>query len=203
MPAPTTIYFSQLDPVWLDWVQLINVGNGPARVVCLARDENANAVWSQENTLNPFCGWNPTVESVKVSVSLQVTSNQPIVGERHCHLGSQVLDFPGASVEDKTVGRRLFFPELVAGAGEWFRFLNVGSADAHITITVRTVDGRVVRQRSNVVPSFRWWQIGDNEAGDYSGTVEVTSTQPIVGERHLHYAGGQTAVGQLGQALDG
>jgi hypothetical protein len=203
MPAPTTIYFAQLDPIWQDWVQLVNVGNAPARVVCLARDINANAVWSAENTLNPFCGWTPLVETVKVSTSLQVTSNQPIVGERHCHYGSQVLDFPGASVECKTIGRRLFFPELVAGAGEFFRFLNVGDVDAHVTLTIRTTDGRVMRQRSNVIPSYRWWDVSDNETGDWQGTVEVTSSQPILGERHLHYAGGQTAVGQLGQALDG
>jgi len=202
MPAPTTIYFAQLDPVWQDWVQIVNVGNAPAKVICLARDANGNAVWSKENTLNPFCGWTPPVEEVKVSVSLQVSANQPICGERHCHLGTQVLDFPGASVETKTVGRRLFFPELVAGAGEWFRFLNVGDADAHVTLTTRTTDGRIVRQRSNVIPPFRWWDVTDAELGDYQGTVEVTSTQPLVGERHLHYPGGQTAVGQLGQVLD-
>jgi hypothetical protein len=34
------------------------------------------------------------------------------------------------------------------------------------------------------------------------GTVEVVSTQPIVGERHLHYKGGKIAIGQLGQVLE-
>ncbi|MBM3213455.1 hypothetical protein FJZ36_00840 [Candidatus Poribacteria bacterium] len=202
MPTGTVLYFAQLDPVWQDWVQIVNVGNAPAKVVAVARDENGNAIWSKENTLSPFVGWNLAVEEVKVTTSLQVSANQPIVGERHCHLGTQVLDFAGACVEDKTVGRRLFFPELVAGAGEWFRFLNVGNADAHVSFCTRTVDGRIVRQLSHVIPPSRWWQVGDAEMGDIQGTVEVTSTQPIVGERHLHYQGGKTAVGQLGQVLD-
>jgi hypothetical protein len=196
------LYFAEVGPNWADWIQIVNVGNGPARVVCLARDGGGNAVWSQENTLNPFCGWTPNVEGIKVMTWMQVSANQPIVAERHMHSGSNVLDFPGACVENRTVGRRLFFAELSSGAGDWFRFVNVSAADAHVTITVRSSDGRVVRQRSHVIPSLRWWDVDDSVLGDIAGNVEVTSTQPIVGERHLHYAGGKTTVGQLGQVLD-
>jgi hypothetical protein len=115
-----------------------------------------------------------------------------------------MLDFPGASVFGKTVGRRLFFAELVAGAVDWFRFFNVGEADAHVSFVVRQVtNARVVVQRSQVIKPFGWWELGDkNMGGAVQGTVEVVSTQPLVGERHLHYKGGQIAVGQLGQVLE-
>ncbi|MBT5534169.1 hypothetical protein HOK31_13970 [Candidatus Poribacteria bacterium] len=204
MPA-TTLYFAQLDPTWHDWVQVVNVGNAPARVTCIGRNIEAKTIWTAEHTLPPYHTWTPAVDAPKQSVSLEVRSDgQPIVGERHCHSGSQVLDFPGASVFGKTVGRRLFFAELVAGAVDWFRFLNVGQADAHVSFVVRQVaTARVVIQRSQVVKPFGWWEVGDQVMGGaVQGTVEVVSTQPIVGERHLHYKGGQIAVGQLGQVLE-
>jgi hypothetical protein len=203
MPA-TTIYFAQLDPTWNDWVQIVNVGNGPAKVVCIARDAEAKVVWTAENTLSVFQAWVPAVDTPKVSTSFQVNSDQPIVGERHCHQGTQVLDFPGASLFGKTVGKRLFFPELASGAYDWFRFLNVGDADAHISFIVRDINSaRVIVQRSHVVGPLRWWDLADTDTGaSVQGTVEVVSTQPVVAERHLHYKGGQVAVGQLGQVLD-
>ncbi|MBM3214745.1 hypothetical protein FJZ36_07520 [Candidatus Poribacteria bacterium] len=104
----------------------------------------------------------------------------------------------------RTVGKRLFFPELVSGAYDYFRFLNVGNADAHISFIVRNItDARVIMQRSRAVGPYRWWQLLDEETGaTVSGTIEIVSTQPIVGERHLHYKGGETAVGQLGRVLD-
>ena len=34
-----------------------------------------------------------------------------------------------------------------------------------------------------------------------TGTLEVLSTQAIVGERHMHYQGGKTTVGQFGQVI--
>jgi hypothetical protein len=203
MPA-TTLYFTQLDPGWHDWIQIVNVGNANARIVCIARDINGQTVWSAENTIAPYQAWTPAVDTPKVSTSFQVNSDQPIVAERHCHSGTQVLDFCGASVYNRTVGKRLFFPELVSGAYDWFRFLNVGDADAHISFIVRSItDARVIVQRSKVVPPNQWWELADEDTGaTVQGSVEVVSTQPIVGERHLHYKGGLTAVGQLGQVLD-
>ncbi len=204
MPA-TTLYFAQLDPNWHDWVQVVNVGNAPTKVTCVGRNAEAQVVWSAEHTVPSFNTWTPAVDAPKVSVSLEVRSDgQPIVGERHCHSGNQVLDFPGASVFGKTVGRRLFFAELVAGAVDFFRFLNVGAADAHVSFVVRQINtARVVIQRSHVIKPFAWWDLGDkNMGGAVQGTVEVVSTQPLVGERHLHYKGGQIAVGQLGQVLE-
>ena len=203
MPA-TKIYFAQLDPTWHDWIQIVNVGKGPTNVTCIGRDINGNIVWNVQNSLRPYQTWAPPVDEPKVSVSLEVRSDgQPILGERHCHSGTQVLDFPGACEEDGTLGRRLFFPELVAGATDWFRFLNVGDADAHISFVVRDVNNaRVTKQHSKAVKPHCWWDVGDELVGAaVQGTVEVVSTQPIVGERHLHYKGGQIAVGQLGQVL--
>ena len=148
MPA-TTLYFAQLDPTWHDWVQVVNVGNAPARVTCIGRNIEAKTIWTAEHTLPPYHTWTPAVDAPKQSVSLEVRSDgQPIV--------------------------------------------------------VRQVaTARVVIQRSQVVKPFGWWEVGDQVMGGaVQGTVEVVSTQPIVGERHLHYKGGQIAVGQLGQVLE-
>ena len=202
MAAAKTLYFPELGPVWADWIQIVNVGNAPTKVTCLARNGAGNPVWSKENTIAPFQGWTPPVEEVKEMCSLMVTADQPIVAERHMHRGTQVLDFPGASPETKTAGKRLFFPELVPGALDWFRILNIGEAEARVTVIVRNSDGKVVRQRSNVIPPNRWWDIDDRAMGDVRGTVEVTSTQVVVAERHLHYQGGKVVVGQLGQVMD-
>ncbi|GIX05803.1 MAG: hypothetical protein KatS3mg115_0206 [Candidatus Poribacteria bacterium] len=201
----TVIYFTQLDPTWHDWVQIVNVGNQPTEVTCIARNAQGKVIWSVKNRLRPFQAWTPAVDQPKESASLEVRSDgQPIVGERHCHSGTQVLDFPGACEERRTIGRRLFFPELVAGATDWFRFLNVSDVDAHVSFVVRRVsDARVVAQRTHVIKPWHWWDVGDQHMGAaVQGTVEVVSTQPILGERHLHYKGGQTAVGQLGQVID-
>ena len=202
---PTTIYFTQLDPTWRDWVQIVNVGNAPTKVTCVGRNINGQIRWTASQSLRPFQTWTPNVDSPKESLSLEVKSDgQPILGERHCQLGTQMLDFPGASIEGLTIGRRLIFPELVAGATDWFRFLNVGEADAHISFVVRRVnDARVVVQRSHVIKPWGWWDVGDKVMGGaVQGTVEVVSTQPILGERHLHYKGGKVAIGQLGQVLE-
>ena len=45
------------------------------------------------------------------------------------------------------------------------------------------------------------WDIAEGQMGNVTGTVEVQSSQPIVGERHLHYQGGKTCVGQYGQVI--
>ena len=201
MPA-RTLFFAELGPIWNDWIQVVNVGNAPARVTCLAKNGEARAIWSQEHTVAPFAGWMPTVQEITVSASLTITADQPIVAERHMHRGTEVLDFAGASAEAKTVGKRLFFPELVPGAQDWFRILNVGEADAHVAITIRNAQGAVARQRSRTIGTFRWWDVNENEMGNVKGTVELISTQPVVAERHLHYQGGKVAVGQLGQCLD-
>jgi hypothetical protein len=201
MPGKT-LYFAEVGPNWADWVQVVNVGNAPAHVVCLARDSEGKPVWSQEKTVQPFTGWTPNMESIKTMTWMQISANQPIVAERHMHSGTNVLDFAGACPENKTVGRRMVFPELVAGAHDWFRFLNVSDQEAHLTFVVRAPDGRVSRQLSRVIPGHRWWDVDDQTFGNIQGTIEVTSTQPIVGERHLHYQGGKVSVGQIGQVLD-
>ncbi len=201
MPA-RTLYFAELGPIWNDWIQVVNVGNAPTRVTCLAKNGEAQAIWSQEHRVAPFAGWLPSVQDITVSASLTITADQPIVAERHMHRNTEVLDFAGASPESKTVGRRLFFPELVPGALDWFRILNVSEADAHVSITVRNSQGGVARQRSRNIRPFRWWDVDEKEMGNVRGTVELVSTQPIVAERHLHYKGGKVTVGQLGQVLD-
>ena len=201
MPA-RTLYFAELGPMWNDWIQVINVGNAPTRVTCLAKDGAAKPVWSHEHRISPFTGWLPPVQEITVSASLTITADQPIVAERHMHRGTEVLDFPGACPESKTVGKRLFFPELLPDAWDWFRILNVGEADAHVSMTVRNGQGAVGRQRSRTLAPFRWWDVDEKEMGKVRGTVELVSTQPVVAERHLHYKGGKAAVGQLGQVLD-
>jgi hypothetical protein len=200
--AARTLYFAELGPVWNDWIQVVNVGNAPTRVTCVGKNGEAQAIWSQERTVAPFAGWLPSVQDITVSASLTITADQPIVAERHMHKNTEVLDFPGASPESKTVGRRLFFPELVPGALDWFRILNVSEADAHVSITVRNSQGAVAQQRSRTIAPFRWWDIDEKQMGNVRGTVEVVSTQPVVAERHLHYQGGKVTVGQLGQVLD-
>ncbi|GIX06163.1 MAG: hypothetical protein KatS3mg115_0566 [Candidatus Poribacteria bacterium] len=202
MPAPKTLYFAELGPIWADWIQVVNVGNAPARVTCLARNGEGKAVWSAENTVQPFQGWVPPVEEVKEMTWLEITSDQPIVAERHMHRGSEVIDLPGAAPENKTAGKRLFFAELSAGARDWFRILNINNVEAHVSMIIRNAEGRVLRQLSRVIPPLRWVDITDQHIGDVRGTVEIVSTQVVVAERHLHYQGGKTAVGQLGQVIE-
>jgi hypothetical protein len=206
MPAPKTIYFSQIaGGNWLDWVRVVNISNQTAKVTAIARNYSAQAVWSAAQNLNPYQAWSPPVEGQADrggDVSLEIRSDQPIVGERHCHLGSQVLDFPGASMEDRTVSNRLFFPELYSGGGDWIRIFNVGETDALINLIVRDLQGRISRQLAGRAQSLGWWDVSDQTLGQVDGTLEIMSTQPIVAERHLHYSGGQTAVGQLGIAID-
>lgn len=206
MPAPKTIYFSQIaGGNWRDWVRVVNVSNQRAKVTAVARNYSSQAVWSAEHNLGPHQAWSPPVQGQadrKGDVSLEIRSDQPIVGERHCHLGSQVLDFHGASMEDRTVANRLFFPELYSGGGDWIRVFNVGEADALINLIVRNLKGDVIRQLAGRARRFSWWDVSDRNLGQVNGTLEVMSTQPVVAERHLHYSGGKTAVGQLGIAID-
>ncbi len=208
MPAPTKIYFSQIaHGVWRDWVEVVNVGQGQARVTAIARDGNGSAVWSTERTIGPFQCWVVPAEGTadkKGDVSLEVASNQPILGERHCHLGTQVLDFPGAAYELHSAGTRLFFAEIASYIGDWLRFLNVGEADAMINVIAHDRNtGRVVTQFSGRARPLGFWTIGDAQLGRVTGTLQVMSTQPIIGERHSHYGGGKSAIGQLGQVVEG
>ncbi|MBC8468014.1 MAG: hypothetical protein H8D56_00970 [Planctomycetes bacterium] len=206
MPAPKTIYFSQVAAgKWRDWVRVVNISNQRAKVTVVARNYRGDTVWSVEHNLNPYQAWSPPVEGHADragDASLEIRSDQPIVGERHCHLGSQVLDFHGASPEDRTVANRLFFPELYSGGGDWIRIFNVGETDALINLIVRDLRGRVIRQLSGRARRLGWWDVSDRNLGQVNGTLEIMSTQPIVAERHLHYSGGKTAVGQLGVAID-
>ena len=42
-----TLYFPEVGPQWQDWVQVINVGSEPTRVLAIARRaDNGQPVWS-------------------------------------------------------------------------------------------------------------------------------------------------------------
>lgn len=205
MPAPTKIYFSQIAVGWEDWVQIVNVSNEVAHVIAIARNQQGQAVWSEDVDLRPFQAWTTAADTVTVPATMVVSSNKPIVGERHCHSKTEVLAFPGASPEGMTVGRRLFFPEITSGGADWFQIFNVGDQPANINVIVRQRDGRIHRQfGTQDLNPLNWWNFTDDELGNATGTVEIMSTQPIVGERHLHYQQWHigSAVGQYGQVLD-
>lgn len=207
-PIPNKIYFAQIAAgAWGDWVKVINVSNEEAKLVAVARDQNGQAVWTSEKSLRPYADWVVPIDPVasKQDLSLTVMSDKHVVGERHCHLQTEVLPFPGAAPEIGTAGRRLFFPELIAGSYDFFRILNITDQTAFVNAIVRNTDGRVVKQIANQIPPFGYWTLRDEDTGNTQGTLEIMSTQTIVGERHLHY--GQqyhpgVAIGQLGQVLD-
>lgn len=208
MPAPTKIYFTQIAAgQWADWVEVVNVGKQQARITAIARDENGGARWSTEKTIMPFQCWVVPAQGQadkQGDVSLEITSDQPVLGERHCHSGTQVLDFPGAAVELDSGGTRLFFSEVASHIGDWIRFLNVGETDAVINVVARDRNtGRVVQQLSGRARPKGFWTLTDQQISAVTGTMEAVSTQPVVGERHSHYQGGKSAVGQLGQVLEG
>jgi hypothetical protein len=201
MPAPTKIYFPQIAVGWEDWVQVVNVSNEPANILAVARNQQGQTVWSQETNINPFQTFTTAADTLTIPVSMTISSNKGIVGERHCHLGTVVFYFPGASPEHCTVGNRLFYPEIYEGGGDWFQILNVSEQPANINVIVRDRTGKVHHQFGvQNLASFNYWNFTDKETGNISGTVELMSTQPICGERHLHYGNG-VAVGQLGQVL--
>ena len=202
MPNATTLYFPEVGPQWEDWVQVINVGTEETRVNIIARHAgNGQPTWSDEKEISPFECWTPNVEAIKQNSSMQFSADQPIVAERHMHKDPNILDFVGAAEEYETVGLRLFFPELVPGALDWFRFLNVGETDALVNIIVRNRRGDVTKQHHHRIKPMCCWDISEGIMGNVTGTLEVQSTQPIVGERHLHYQGGKTCVGQYGQVI--
>jgi len=207
MPAPTKIYFSQVASAeWKDWVQVINVDFDQARILAVARNEKGETVWSGEKQLAPFQTWSIPIDPVsfKQELSLTVSSDMGIVGERHCHYQTQILAFPGAAPELKNVGRRLFFPEIRPKTAEWFRVFNIGIGIANINIIVRDTNGTTVKQFSHQVNPQCFWSFVDTDLGEVYGTMEIISTQTILSERHLHYGDDikGVAVGQLGQALD-
>lgn len=207
MPAPTKIYFGQVaSGQWADWVQVVNVTNEPANMLAIARNANGMTVWSGDKKVGPFQAWTIPVEpfSKEQELSLVVSSDKGIVGERHCHLGTEVLAFPGAAPELKSAGRRLFFPELTEACTDWFRVFNIDSQRAFINVIVRKSDGSIFKQFTGQIDPLCFWSFADETVGKVSGTLEMLSTQIIVAERHLHY--GEVikgvAVGQLGQVLD-
>jgi hypothetical protein len=205
MPAPTKIYFPQIAVGWEDWVQIVNVSNEPANLMAVARDQQGQTVWSQETKLNPFQTFTTAADTITIPVSMTVSSDKGIVGERHCHLGTVVFYLPGASPEHVTVGNRLFFPEIYEGGGDWFQILNVSEQPANINVIVRDRTGKVYKQFGiQNLGSLSYWTFTDGDTGNISGTLEVMSTQPVCGERHLHYQVGHagSAVGQLGQVID-
>ena len=205
MPAPTKIYFSQIAVGWEDWVQIVNVSYETANILAMARDQNGQTVWSQETRLNPFQAWTTAADTITIPVSMVISSDKTIVGERHCHSKTEVFNFPGASPEGMTVGRRLFFPEIYTGGLDWFQILNTSDQPANINVIVRDKSGKILTQFGiQGLKPLAWWNFTDKEVGQVSGTVELISTQPVVGERHMHYTVGHlgSAIGQLGQVLD-
>lgn len=203
MPLAKTIYFTQVSGDAPDWIRIVNVSNKRAKVSVIARTPRGKSIWSDSIQLAPFQTWTPPVDNVKEGDSIEVRSDEPIVGERHCHVGKNTFDFPGAAPEYGTVGRRLFFPEIYSGGNETLRILNVGENEALVSIVVRDPNGRIIKQLSGRAPVFGWWYLTDKAFCQVDGTLEIQSTQPIVTERHLYYASGaKGAVGQLGQVLD-
>ena len=203
MALTNKIYFPQIAAGgWEDWVKVVNINNEPANLQAIARDMLGQIVWNANTSLQPYQGWVVPVDPASpiTDVSLTVISTKPIVGERHCHAGTEVLAFPGACSEMKTAGTRLFYPETVYGCHDNFRFLNVTEYYAFVTVISRDINGFTVRRFSNQISPYGFWIFTDNEIGNVQGTLEVYSTQPLVGERHLHYGNG-VAVGQLGQIL--
>ncbi|HHZ90977.1 TPA: hypothetical protein EYN65_10735 [Candidatus Poribacteria bacterium] len=84
-----------------------------------------------------------------VEVSLEVSADQPMLGERHCHHQSQVRDFPGAAIELDSAGTKLFFSEIASYIGDWIRFFNIGEADASVNLIGRDRStGKVIQQLS-------------------------------------------------------
>jgi hypothetical protein len=147
----------------------------------------------------PFQVWTLDVEGFAGEASLEVTSTQPIIGERHVISGKEVMSFPAASAFGMSVGRRIFFPQVAAGWTDWVRVLNIGEAEANINALVRDNSGNLLNSINKIVTTFHWWDITDKEIGNLNGTLEIISTQPVVGERHMHSGG--VSIGQLGQAI--
>jgi hypothetical protein len=209
MPITNRIYFAQVAMgVWADWVQVINVSGENSKVMAIARNVNGIQVWSTEKALSPYQGWVIPVEpaSLYQELNLEVRSDKAIVGERHCHLGTEVLAFPGASPEMGTAGYRLFFPELVAECADWFIVFNISEAEANVNVIVRDVNGTVVTTFGNKMRPMGYWAFSDLQTGRVQGTLEILSDQMTVAERHLHYQGtfhpNGVAIGQLGQVID-
>ena len=207
-PIPNKIHFAQIAAgAWGDWVKVINVSNEEAKMLAIARDPNGQSVWTMEKSVRPFSDWVVPIDPVasKQDLSLTVMSDKQVVGERHCHLKTEVLPFPGAAPEMGTAGRRLFFPELIAGSYDFFRVLNITDQTALVNAIIRDSNGIIIKQVSAQIPPFGYWTLRDEDTANTQGTLEIMSTQIVVGERHLHY--GQqyhpgVAIGQLGQVLD-
>ena len=74
---------------------------------------------------------------------------------------------------------------------------------ALINVIARDIHGRIVKQLSGKARPLGFWIISDKNLGQVDGTLEIQSTQPILGERQLDYtAVGKGSVGQLGQVID-
>jgi hypothetical protein len=54
-------------------------------MMAVARDEKGQTVWYGEKSLRPFQAWVVSIGTVSVNqeLSLVVSSNKPLVGERH------------------------------------------------------------------------------------------------------------------------
>jgi len=209
MPITNRLYFAQVAAgIWADWVQIINVSGENSKIMAIARNVNGIQVWSAEKALSPYQGWVIPVEpaSLYQELNLEVRSDKAIIGERHCHNGTEVLAFPGASPEMGTAGFRLFFPELVAECLDWFIVFNISEAEANVNVIVRDVNGTIAITFGSKMVPMGYWAFSDQQTGRVQGTLEINSDQMIVAERHLHYQGtyhpNGVAVGQLGQVID-
>jgi len=209
MPLTNRLYYAQVAAgVWADWVQVINVSGEVSKVQAIARERSGRIIWSSEKMLNPYQGWVVPVEPVskQQDLALEVISDKAIVGERHCHLGTEVLAFPGASVEMGTAGKRLFFPELVGECADWFIVFNIADTEANVNVIVRDTNGTITTQFGTRIGPMASWVFSDAQTGRIQGTLEIISDQLTVAERHLHYQGtyhpNGVAIGQLGQVLE-
>jgi hypothetical protein len=197
-----TLYFPEVSRQWQDWIQVINVSDEPTRVTAIAHHHaTGKPVWSEEKEIDSFESWIPNLESIKENTWVQFNAEQSIVAERHMHNGSNIIDLIGAAEAYETVGKRLFFPEVSSGAMDWFRFLNISEHDALISMVVRNVKGETIWQHQHTIKPKTCWDVHENVMKQANGTLEVVSTQPICGERHMHYQGGKTTVGQYGQVI--
>ena len=101
------------------------------------------------------------------------------------------------------VPKTIYFAQIAAGTwSDWVQIFNSGEVEAQVALVLRDVHGIIRQQLAGRIPPHGWWTVTDANLGQMSGTLEIMSTQPVAAERHMHYQGGQTAVGQLGIAID-
>lgn len=190
------LYFPQIITTWNDWIEVINIGSGEARINIIGRNYNGKLIWKQESALFPLNSHIITLNDVDENdISLQIISDQPLVGQRYIYSESGVTILLGASEQTKTVGKKYFLlSELLPDTVDWFRFLNVGEVDSKLYFVFRTNKGEFITDRDFFLAPFCWWDVGQEERNIGGDTnFEVVSSQPLIIERHIYYRskGGQ------------